>query len=509
MSKNLYEEYFGGEIKDTNNLNGGILLNRWQYRVLSDLFSKSLDAITPESLSGRLLSKNYNPIVEEDRGTQNLNKKLPSHEEIRSFLADMLQRGFLGSNGKPLFDSQFKIRRHTTFPRLSGPRGLFMELTDKCGLDCITCYNEFARGTTNKALSVEQQIDILDQAASFGARSIALTGGETTMATKWFEIAQHAHRCGMVIRFYTCGIYPSRIRGKTLEDLIALSPNEIRITYAGMKDTNDCVRVRRSQQKGTFDEITQTVEELLKNGQHVKLNYIFSRENIDEIEPFLLFVYELSQKHSKDIPVNIGPLRAYGAAAKQLNFKFTSPTAEDFYKTNQLVSNLRKKLEMVVSVVFDCVDSLDKEVFERKTNQIKHTPWPFLTQGCGLARSGIGLGFDGTVNVCGIMGSQMLENVIAIISEKPKFYSQFGITVKALQSGALSNLRDYSVERIWYESPLLAFFQFFYRKEQCENCNKYRVQCMGICPAMALKDSADLRRGDLGCIRDLCNTSTI
>lgn len=502
MTKILYEEYFGGEIKDTINHNLGKLLNRWQYKVLKLLSANKLDVssvITPSSLEGRLLSKNYKPEVEEDQGSRNMNLLRPSQQDINSFMSEMRQKQFLDKQNTPNFDLEFQIRNLIRFPKLSGPRSFFLELTDKCYLACITCYNEFARSMSKDSISSEETIDILDQMSDFGATFVALTGGETTAADRWYEIAKHANDLGMDIRFYTCGIYPTKKRENILDKLISLSLKEIRITYTGTKKTNNQVRIRKGSNKGTFDEITQTVKDLIGSSQNIKLNFTLSHENISEVEDFVRFFYEISQRYSTPIPINIGPLRAYGSASLQHEFNFTRPTAKDFIYVNKTVGKLRKQLGININVVFDCLEKLDQTEIAQRKGKIKNTPWPYMHQGCGLGRSGMSIGYDGSVQVCGIMGNEMLDNVIKIINEDPRKYKHLGITPNILRSEEFTNIKQNTVEEIWYNSPLLSFFQYFYKKEQCEPCDKYRVQCMGICPGMALKESGDLRKGDAGC----------
>jgi len=503
MAKRIYEEYFGAESVDTENKAANTILNRWQYRVLQILTSSNPSEITPDSLEGKLLSENYKPIADEDQGAANMNASKPSQEDIEKFIGNMKQKGFVDENNGPNFDERFNIRQPIKFPKLSGPRGGFLELTKACNLDCITCYNEFTRAQSRKMLPPDKQREVLDQFASFGASWIALTGGETTLAPVWFELAKHAKDKGMAVRVYTCGIYPER--EETLKQLIELNPAEIRLTYAGMHATNDMARPRKKSKKGTFDEITHTVEELVKDGQPVKLNYILAHENLVEVESFIRFVYRLSQKYSKPIPINIGPLRIYGKAS--MPNRFTAPTAEDFMYVNNLIRGYRNMCSMEISVVFDCAEKLDEVILQEKRAKMSNTPWPYLHQGCSFGRNAINIAYDGTVNICGIMGDKLTDNVISIINEEPEFYQQFEITPESLKSNEFTSVRQLSIEDIWYKSPLLSFFQFFYRKEQCEPCDKYRVQCMGICPGMALADSGDLRIGDKGCFKHLLGES--
>ncbi|MDD4353866.1 MAG: radical SAM protein [Candidatus Nanoarchaeia archaeon] len=482
MAKKLYQEYFGGEIKDTKNFKNNIIINRWQYNLITGSNNSNLDLIL------------------EDNGSKNLNALESSEEQKKYFIQNLKQKGFMDNSENYLFDKKYELKQQINYPKLSGPRGAFIEITNACHLSCITCYNEFTRAQSNKVMKTEKIKNIIDELYSFGADFIALTGGETTCRKDWFDIAKYVKEKDMFLRFYTCGVYPKKIRESILENLVELSPGEIRITYAGM-EMNDKVRVRKGKINGTFDEITQSAKYLIDNKQNVKLNYILSHENVSETEKFLEFAYTLNSKAPPKI--NIGPVRAYGNASLCHDFSFTSPSAQDFFNINNLVGHFRKEKGMDINIIFDCLDKLSDKVMLQKKEKIANTPWPMLHQGCDFGRSSLGISYDGSISVCGIMGNGLIENAVKIAEENLDELAKLGITPKNLRDNEFNNATTKSIEDLWFNSPLLALMQYFYKKEDCEPCDKYRVQCMGMCPAMSLYDSGDMRRGDKGCVRKL------
>ncbi|MFA7708135.1 MAG: radical SAM protein [Candidatus Pacearchaeota archaeon] len=503
MTKLIYEEYFGGELKNSENPSLNKLISRWQYNLIERLKESPKILPPPHSLESKTFSVNYSPLIQEDEGTLNLNLQAPSFNLISEFRDVLLKEQYLDEQGNPNFDKEFKIRKKIFTPKLSGPRGAFLELTPLCLLRCITCYNENTRAESKIIMPPEKNIKILEELASFGANSIALTGGETTLAKEWDNIAKHAKSLGMSVRIYTCGVYNNqKSRERVIEKLKEVNPKEIRITYTGLKSTNDNVRIT-SEGKGTFDDISETVKQMIEAKLPVKINYTLAHENVSEVAQFIDFVQGFG--NGIKIPINFGPVRSYGAAEKCRKFLFTSPNAEDFYKTNLLISRIRREQGLDISMTFDCVDPLSEEILNIKKEKVKNTPHAYLHQGCGLGRNGIGIAHDGSVNVCGIMGSNkdLVEHVVKIVEENPEIYRAIGITPQSLRENKFTNVNSSSIEDIWYNSPLLNFFQVFYKKEQCEPCDKYKVQCGGICPGMALKSSGDLRKGDLGCFKHL------
>ncbi len=489
MARYLYEEYYGGEFRDTNDRKSRFLLNRNEYKILDSMLKgRGMDPPKKEHVKLEVM----------DSGAQSLNLRQVDEAEFRRRAEEQ---------GLTDVDRRFFIRRPITTNTLSGPRGAFLELTPDCYLRCAYCYNEQTRSSGRKGMKTDRMHGIIDELADFGATSLAATGGETTAHPEWSEIVSHAQEADMSVRFYTCGVYPKG-RDKTLAKLVELSPDEIRISYAGLKEMNDRVRVSKQTDSSTFDRITQTVENLVNAGQRVKVNYTLSHQNVDTVMGFLEFVQGMIQKTGRDIPVNIGPLRAYGSAGAYSK-GFGIPTAKDILAANRDVRSARENYGMKISTVFDCEEAMTVDEIVSGYEKMKDVPWPYLPQGCGLGRAGMGVGYDGYVSVCGIMGDAATECVARIIEKTPDKYLQAGINADDIRAEKLTDLKTATVEDIWYGSPILSFFRTFYRKAQCEPCEKYRVQCIGICPGMALYHSGDIRRGDKGCPKPLLRQSSL
>lgn len=503
MISTLYKEYFGGEmLGDFTDPESGKKKRR---SIL----------LTPSEMHviGKWPDKRFK-LEEIDKGARWMREyrfewNIEGHALANDIPKEIIENSY-GNGIESGFQRVIEPRRDITFPKLSGPRGMFLEITPACHLDCITCYNEFARSGNGTRLGEDDKMRIVDELFSLGGNFVALTGGESTLSPDWFELSREIKNKGMDLRLYTCGVYDSKARTDTIAKIKEISPEEIRITYTGMRDTNDHVRIKKpgfarcnpsGTGSGTFDDITATVEELLSDKMHVKLNYILADENSSELERFLEFAYSLSSKYDMRIPVNVGPLRTYGNASKDHSFSFTRPKANMIKDVNKTIQYMRQKLGLEISSSYDC----DRIISENEETTLKWnrdtTPWTHLHQGCSLGRQVISIGHDGKVQVCGIMDDSYKDNLSRIISENPEYYGKFGITTEKISSGEFESAKTHSLEDIWYESPILAYFQYFYKKGACEPCDSYRVRCMGMCPAMSLQDSGDLRGIDRGCYK--------
>ena len=76
------------------------------------------------------------------------------------------------------------------------PVTVLWELTHKCNLDCIMCYNV---PLGQPELTTEECLDVLDQLASAGTLYLTFTGGEILSRKDFFEIARYARAIGFAL----------------------------------------------------------------------------------------------------------------------------------------------------------------------------------------------------------------------------------------------------------------------------------------------------------------------
>src|SRR5262245_48139106 len=81
--------------------------------------------------------------------------------------------------------------------------GVMLELTYRCNLDCVYCYNDLgARGTP---LSVGQYLAMLDELAQMRVLHLVLTGGEPLAHPDFFAIGGRARELGFCVRVKSNG----------------------------------------------------------------------------------------------------------------------------------------------------------------------------------------------------------------------------------------------------------------------------------------------------------------
>ena len=81
---------------------------------------------------------------------------------------------------------------------------VFWNLTDRCNLNCIHCYNRSGPGCQAEGeLSTDEALDLIDDLAGMGIPLVLFTGGEPLMREDIWELARHAREKGIKMAIST------------------------------------------------------------------------------------------------------------------------------------------------------------------------------------------------------------------------------------------------------------------------------------------------------------------
>jgi len=105
-----------------------------------------------------------------------------------------------------LFESHGETAPGAAAPAISPPLWLLAELTYRCPLHCVYCYNPLDYAGNRNELSTEQWIDVMRQARELGAAQIGFSGGEPLVRDDLEELIDEAHRLGYYTNLITSGI---------------------------------------------------------------------------------------------------------------------------------------------------------------------------------------------------------------------------------------------------------------------------------------------------------------
>lgn len=154
---------------------------------------------------------------------------------------------------------------------------VMLELTYRCNLDCVYCYNDLGlRGTP---LSLAQYQALLDELAAMQVLHLILTGGEPLAHPDFFAIGSRARELGFCVRVKSNG---HALRGALARRLKAeVDPFVIDVSLHGAcAETHD----RQTRVVGSFDRLLGNVAEMLALGLRLKINATLTAWNENELE---------------------------------------------------------------------------------------------------------------------------------------------------------------------------------------------------------------------------------
>ncbi|MEU4578911.1 radical SAM protein [Nonomuraea sp. NPDC023979] len=80
---------------------------------------------------------------------------------------------------------------------------LWLELTGKCQLECVHCYNHSGPAGSEGSMTYDDWIAVIDQAAALGVSTVQMIGGEPTLYAGLPGLVTHALGRGMEVEVYS------------------------------------------------------------------------------------------------------------------------------------------------------------------------------------------------------------------------------------------------------------------------------------------------------------------
>ena len=137
-------------------------------------------------------------------------------------------------------DLSRSIHQHYSGQR--APLEVSIEVTRRCPLDCLHCYNNLPMGdlqARRRELNTEEHFKLLDELAQLGCLWLLYTGGEIFARKDFLEIYTYAKKKGFLITLFTNG---TLIGERTADYLRQWPPFAIEITlYGRTKETYEAL----------------------------------------------------------------------------------------------------------------------------------------------------------------------------------------------------------------------------------------------------------------------------
>lgn len=357
-------------------------------------------------------------------------------DEVFSFIQNLIELGFLAYKTDYDEKNQFLFDKNKTelncdhsfsndmysWIKMNGymPK-LFLEITHKCNLKCVHCFN--CNNSDLKQISFDEIKPIIDDAYDLGVFHITISGGECTTNKDFLKIVKYIRQKKIQLEIYTNGqnLYDNE---HLFNEIVSLYPYKVSLSLYSMDENiHDSVTgVKGSQQK-----TVSVIKKLIENNINVTIKHFVTNINAD------------SYKDVDDFAKSVGALIEYDSKLIEIPNKNSNGIRIKEQKFENLFLFLNKKFE------FDSSD-------------FSHQTQNFANSICGAGTSGLVINPDMNILACVVLDDIVLGNVTSV--------SIKDVWLDKNSDSPLNKLRNMKIKDI----------KNCHNKEYC----KYCVYCPGI-----------------------------
>jgi len=324
------------------------------------------------------------------------------------------------------------------------PLWLLAELTYRCPLHCVFCYNpvDFARDETE--LSTGDWLRVLGEARALGAVQCGFSGGEPLQRDDLEILVAEARRLGYYTNLLTSGI---GLNEERIARLKQAGLDHIQLSFQdSTREVNDFLSSTR-----TFDLKRKAAALIKAHGYPMVMNCVIHRMNIDHIDRIIELAVELDAEY-----LELANTQFYSWA--HINRDHLLPTREQLQRAEAATNRWREQLGTRMKIFFVVPD-----YYETRPKKCMN----------GWGNVFLTIIPDGTALPCH--------------------------TARMLPGLEFPNVRDMSVRDIWYTSEGFNRYRGTgWMKEPCRSCPE-REKDLGGCRCQAYMLANDPAMADPVC----------
>ena len=231
-----------------------------------------------------------------------------------------------------------------TAPVIGPPLWLLAEVTYRCPLHCVFCYNpvDFAKTERTDELSTADWLRVLREARALGAVQCGFSGGEPLMRDDLEELIAEAHRLGYYTNLLTSGVGLTKERAAALK---AAGLDHVQLSFQdSTRELNDFLSHTKTFQ--LKQEVGETIKAL---GWPMVMNVVIHRLNIDHIDRIIAMADALGAEY-----LELANSQYYSWA--HLNRDHLLPTSEQIRRAEAVTDAWRAKVADRMKLFFVAPD---------------------------------------------------------------------------------------------------------------------------------------------------------
>lgn len=324
------------------------------------------------------------------------------------------------------------------------PLALLAELTHRCPLSCLYCYNPLELTKKEQELSTETWLRVLEEAAKLGVLQVHLSGGEPLLRPDLLSIVQTSTDLGLYSNLITSGIGLSDAR---LEALQNADVGSLQLSFQGA----DAVTSREVAGGDFFAKKLQVAHKVRASDIPFSVNIVLHRQNLHQVGDLIDLAASVGAER-----LELANTQYYGWGL--LNRDLLLPSYETLQKAEEVVEAARVRYsEMdIIWVIPDY-----------------YADYPKPCMG-GWGALQLTVSPNGKVLPC--PGAYILPDL------------------------ALPSVQESSLEHIWYDSPAFNRFRGLdWLPEPCGSCPR-KTEDFGGCRCQAFLLTGDAAKTDPVCL---------
>jgi len=218
------------------------------------------------------------------------------------------------------------------------PLWLLAELTYRCPLHCVFCYNPVDYTAYGAELATDEWVRVLREGRSLGATQLGFSGGEPLVRDDLEVLVAEARRLGYYSNLITSGVGLNERRIAAFKDG---GLDHIQLSFQdSTREMNDFLSSTR-----TFD-LKRRVAKLIKQYDYpMVLNAVLHRLNIDHVQQILELALELEAEY-----VELANTQYYGWA--YVNRDQLLPSREQVVRAEEVVNRFRERVGKAMKIYF-------------------------------------------------------------------------------------------------------------------------------------------------------------
>jgi len=324
------------------------------------------------------------------------------------------------------------------------PLWLLAELTYRCPLHCVFCYNPVDFAKHEDELSTADWLRVLREARAIGAVQCGFSGGEPLQRNDLEILVGEAHKLGYYTNLITSGIGLNEDRIGWLKEA---GLDHIQLSFQdSTREVNDFLSSTR-----TFDLKRRAADTIKAHGYEMVMNCVIHRLNIDHVDRIIELAVEIGADY-----LELANTQYYSWA--HINRDQLLPTREQVVRAEAATNRWREKLGSKMKLFFVVPD-----YYENRPKKCMN----------GWGSVFMTIAPDGVALPCH--------------------------TARMLPGLAFPNVRDMGVREIWYESEGFNRFRGTgWMKEPCRTCPEREID-FGGCRCQAYMLAQDPAAADPVC----------